>query len=448
MSTKISIIGAGSAVFSLGMIRDLCLTPNLAGCEISFMDIDTARLDAAHRLCVRYAGEIGAQLHLTKTTDRRESLQGADFVINTALVSGHRAMKDGWAIAKKHGYRFGGSYYIVHDESFWINFYQYKLWDDIIRDMTEICPDAWHLLVGNPVLAGVTYVGRKYPQHRLVGLCHGYGGVYHLARVLGLDRKDITFELPGVNHFIWLTKFYHRGEDAFPLIDRWIEEEAPEYWKSCGISDGLGPKAIDLYRRFGVFPIGDTGSPGGGTWPWWYHTDAETEARWQEDPTAWYEGYFIKTAERVAEIARLAGDESARVTDAFPPHLSGESMIPIVESIACDIPRTQIVNVMNRGEYVPGVPRDFQVEIPALVSKRGIQPIQTDGLPPAILAYILHDRVAPVNLELEAYERGSKELLLQLVMMDPWSRSEAQALALIDEILALPYHTEMRAHYR
>jgi alpha-galactosidase len=123
-------------------------------------------------------------------------------------------------------------------------------------------------------------------------------------------------------------------------------------------------------------------------------------------------------------------------------------MIPIVESIAYDIPRTQIVNVMNRGEYVPGVPRDFQVEIPALVSKRGIQPIQTDGLPPAILAYIMHDRVAPVNIELEAYERGSKELLFQLVMMDPWSRSEAQALALIDDILALPYHTEMRDHYR
>jgi alpha-galactosidase len=448
MSTKISIIGAGSAVFSLSMIRDLCLTPHLAGCEVSFMDIDAARLDAAHRLSLRYADEIGAQLHLTKTTDRHESLQGADFVINTALVSGHRAMKEGWAIAKKHGYRFGGSYYIVHDEAFWINFYQYKLWDDVIRDMTEICPNAWHLLVGNPVLAGVTYVGRKYPHHKMVGLCHGYGGVYHLAEVLGLDRKDITFELPGVNHFIWLTKFYHKGEDAFPLVDRWIEEKAPEYWKTCGASNGLGPKAIDLYRRFGVFPIGDTGNPGGGTWPWWYHTDAETEARWQEDPTAWYEGYFKHTAERVAEIARLADDESARVTDAFPPRMSGESMIPIVESIAYDIPRTQIVNVMNRGEYVPGVPRDFQVEIPALVSKRGIQPIQTDGLPPAILAYIMHDRVAPVNIELEAYERGSKELLFQLVMMDPWSRSEAQALALIDDILALPYHTEMRDHYR
>jgi alpha-galactosidase len=82
-------------------------------------------LIAAHRLCQRFADEVGIALNLTKTTDRRASLAGADFVINTALVSGHRAMKEGWAIAKKHGYRFGGSYHIVHDEAFWINYYQY-----------------------------------------------------------------------------------------------------------------------------------------------------------------------------------------------------------------------------------------------------------------------------------------------------------------------------------
>jgi alpha-galactosidase len=53
-----------------------------------------------------------------------------------------------------------------------------------------------------------------------------------------------------------------------------------------------------------------------------------------------------------------------------------------------------------------------------------------------------------VNLELEAYEKGSRELLLQLILLDPWSRSEEQAQRLLDSILALPYHQEMRDHYR
>ncbi len=448
MSTRISIIGAGSAVFSLSMIKDICLTPNLRGSVVTFMDINQDRLDAAHRLAQRYASEVGIQLDLHKTTDRREALAGADFVVNAALVSGHRAMREGWAIAKRHGYRFGGSYHIVHDEAFWINYYQYVLFEEVVRDIMEICPDAWHLLVANPVLAGVTLLARKYPGHKLVGLCHGYSGVYHLAEMLGLDRDKITFELPGVNHFIWLTHFYHEGRDAMPLIDRWIAEQPPEYWGNCRSSSGMGPKAIDLYKRFGVFPIGDTGNPGGGTWPWWYHADAETERRWNEDPTGWYEGYFQHTAERVAEIARMAADESVRVTDHFPPVMSHESMVGIVESIACDIPRVYIVNILNGGDFIPGVPRDFEVEIPALVSKRGVQGIRTNGLPPELISYILHDRVAPVNLELAAYETGSEELLFQLIMMDPWSRSEKQARAMLEEILALPYHEKMRQHYR
>jgi len=32
-------------------------------------------------------------------------------------------------------------------------------------------------------------------------------------------------------------------------------------------------------------------------------------------------------------------------------------------------------------------------------------------------------------------------------MMDPWTRSEEQAKRLVEDILALPYHTEMKEHY-
>ena len=123
-------------------------------------------------------------------------------------------------------------------------------------------------------------------------------------------------------------------------------------------------------------------------------------------------------------------------------------MIPIVEAIACDIPRVVIGNILNHGNFVPGIPRDFQVEIPLLVSKRGIQGIQTGGLPAPLLAHTLRDRVAPVNLEIEAYERGSKELLTQLILMDPWSRSLEQAEAFVDDVLALPHNAPLRAHYR
>lgn len=449
IDVKISIIGAGSATFSLTLIRDLCLTPNLEGSTISLMDINKERLDAVYLLCKRYADEMGIKLNVEATLDRRESLKDADFVVNTALVVGYSGYRAGWSIGFKHGYRFGGSYHIMHDEGFWINFYQFRLFESIVNDMLDICPDAWYIQLANPVLAGVTYLGRKYPKLKLVGLCHGFSGVYHLAEVLGFNREDITFEAPGVNHFIWLTRFYHKGEDAFPKLDEWIKNEAPKYWENCPPSDDLGPKAIDLYKRFGVFPIGDTCTPGGGSWPWWYHTDDETEKKWKEDPKRWWSFVLEPPKEDpIAKLIEIAKNPAVKVTNVFPPVKSGEIIVPLIESIACDIPRTFIVNILNSGDFVPGLPRDFEVEVPALISKRGIQGIKTHGLPKPLIAYILRDRIAPVEVELEAYEAGSKELLLQLILMDPWTRSEEQAKKLLDDILALPRHEEMRQHYK
>ena len=447
VATKIAIIGAGSGMFSLSMIKDICLTPGLNGSTVTFMDIDERKLHIVYDMCTRYARELKANLTLEQTTDRETALKGSDFVINTAAAESHEHWREGWQIAMNLGYRFGGSFHIVHDEAFWINFYQLRLMEAILQDMERICPTAWYVGVANPVMAATTYLPRKYPNVKVVGLCHGYRGVYGIADLLGMKHDEITFEIPGVNHFVWMTHFRYRGKDAFPLLDEWIKKHAEDYWKNIPLSDHMGPKPIDLYRRFGVFPIGDTANPGGGAWGYWYHTDDEVQKRWQEDPVDWFDRYFEEAVDTV-ETIRRASDPSSDLFSIVPPEPSGETIIPLIDSIANDIPRVLIVNTPNRGSYVPGIPQDFAVEIPALVSARGIEGIQTNPLPKTILAHALHDRVAPVETELEAYENGDYESLLQLILMDPWTRSEAQARALIDNVLNLPYHTEMKDHYR
>jgi alpha-galactosidase len=448
MKPKIAILGAGSAVFSLSLIRDLCLTPSLSGSKVTLMDINFERLETVYTLCKRYAEEIGTQLEINSTGNRKEALKGADFVVNAALAAGHYRLRDGWEIGRQLGYRYGGSLHIMHDEAFWVNFYQYRLFESVIQDVLEICPEAWYLQIANPVLAGITLLAKKYPQAKIAGLCHGYGGIFHLARVLGLDPAKITYELPGVNHFIWLTKLFQDGEDAMPRLRRWAETEAPAFFKTCGMSSDLGPKAVDLYRRFGAFPIGDTCTVGGGSWGWWYHTDDATETRWQEAPAPWWDGYIQGGEKGVAEMRRIALDTSAPVTHAFPATKSGESVVGIIEAIACDQSRTFLVNIVRSGELVPGVPIDIAVEVPGLCSARGIQGIQTGPLPPLPLTYLLRDRYAPVQLELEAYEQASRRLLIELIMTDPWTRSVEQACALLDGILGLPYHEEMREYLR
>jgi alpha-galactosidase len=448
MSIKISIIGAGSAVFSLNMIRDLCLTPNLQGSTVCFMDVNEERLNAAYALCSRYAQEVGIKLNLEKTTDRKKALKGANYVINSALVGGHHRLRAGWEIGKKYGYRHGGSLHFMHDEAFWVNFSQYQLFESVIQDVLEICPQAWYLQIANPVFSGITLLGRKYPQAKMIGLCHGYSGVYHLARTIGLDPDQITFEIPGVNHYVWLNRLYHKGQDAMPRLREWVQNESEAYFKKRGKDSGMGPKAVDLFRRFGVFPIGDTGTWGGGSWGWWYHTDAKTEKQWQENPTTGWNKYFVGCESQVAEIKRVAEDMSVKVSEHYKPDHSHELIISMVESLVCDIPRVMIGNILNKGMMVAGVPEDVSVEVPVLVSGRGIQGIQTHPLPPLAQAYMQRDLVVPANLELEAYEKHSKHLLLELVRMDPWTRTPEQASAALDEILDLPFLTEMKDHYQ
>ena len=161
MSCKISIIGAGSAIFSLNLIKDICINENFKNCTVSLMDINKERLEAIYKLCTRYADEMEANITVLKTMDRREAMQGADFVINVALDYGHERFKQGIQVAYDNGYRFGGSLHVLHDEAFFINFHQLRLMESILVDMLDICPNAYYIMVANPVQAGVTYLSRK-----------------------------------------------------------------------------------------------------------------------------------------------------------------------------------------------------------------------------------------------------------------------------------------------
>ena len=445
---KIAIIGAGSGVFSINLIKDLCVNENLTNARLALMDVNQARLDGIYGMCVRYAQEIGHQLDISKTTDRIEAIRDADFVINVALDYGHARLRQGWEVAMKHGYRFGGSLHVMHDEAFWVNFHQLRLMESIANDILNVCPNAYLVMVANPVLAGITYLTRKYPALKVVGMCHGFNGVRALSEALGFDHdRDITFEVSGVNHFIWLTKFLYKGEDAYPMLDKWLADGSYEKYISefKGVSPAVGPKSIDLYRRYGVFPIGDTSTPGGGAWGWWYH--AEDEKKYLEDPFGWYQDYFVHGEDEVRRIREAVENPNARMTEVFSSMPSGEPMIPLIEALACDVERPVIVNIPNTYEYVPGLPKDFAVEIKALVSGRGIQGVHMLPQPKAITALTYRDRIAPVETELLAYESGDRRMLEALIMMDPWTKSLAQAQALIQDILDLPCNAAMKEYF-
>ena len=122
--------------------------------------------------------------------------------------------------------------------------------------------------------------------------------------------------------------------------------------------------------------------------------------------------------------------------------------MPLIEAIACDVPRVVIGNVLNAADSVPGLPRDVAVEIPLAASGDGVQPLATTPLPDAVVAYALRDYVVPVELELSAFSEHSRSTLLELVLEDPWTTSERQARDLLDAVLSMPGHEDMLEYYQ
>jgi alpha-galactosidase len=440
---RISVVGAGSAEFSLGLVKDLCLTPGLSGSHVSFMDINPERLDMIYRFALRYAQELGADLSFDKTTDRGTSLQDADFVVNTAFVQGHYHARAAREVTAKHGYYYGGV-----GLGSW---YQLRLMLDVARDIERICPDAWLIQSANPVFTGSTMMIRETGV-KVCGLCHGHYGYRSVAETIGLDPDRVTWQAPGLNHNIWLTHFYYEGQDAYPLIDEWIEREGETYWNTH-VAQGthdiqMSRSAVHQYRMYGLFPIGDTPRRGG----WWYHTDIETKKRWFGEPyggpdTELARPVFVERLEkRIADMQRLATDPKASVSEFFGTTKTREQQVPIIDGLVNDNEYRAQVNVRNDGA-LPGIPDDVVVEVPAIVDRKGIQPLRVGPLPPKIMWECIWPEILGMERSLLAFKTGDESILLFGALESHQTRSYDQAVAVLEDLMGMEGNAEMAAAF-
>lgn len=407
-SINICIIGAGSAQFTLDIIRDLCLTEGLKGANVCLLGhINKEKINQVHNVGTRYSDEMGANLKFRVTYDRRDALRGADFVINVA------------GLKPPHPVR------------------QMVFFMDVVRDMEELCPDAWLLVAANPVFAGCTLMTRE-SSIKVVGLCHGFReGVRNIAEVMGLELENVHAQAAGVNHNIWMTHFFYRGQDAYPLLDEWIETKAEEYWQSPEFNGGriewsdMGPKPIDIYKFFGLMPLGDTQRFSN---LWWYNINEETERKFMAVQEEWWEVYRQNTGAKLAAIVEAANHPSEPVSKYIPPRKStGHDHINIINAIANDHPGEYQVNIPNDGA-IDGIPDDVVVEIPAFVSGRGIQGIRIGRLPEMITLH-LQGSVIQMEYEVKALQMRNPNLLVYGYLQNRNIKSIEEARKRVQELL-------------
>lgn len=452
---KISIIGAGSAVWSIPVLIDIMLKKSLANADVYLMDIDLDRLKLVYGFAKRYAEEIHSTVKFHMTTDRVEAIRDADFVINSAMAMGHSYYERMREISEKHGYYRGINsveWNMVSDYHTIWGYYQFKLAMSIARDIEEYAPDAWLLNVANPVFELTTLISRK-TKVKMIGLCHGHMGFENVIRELKLPKDKVEAEIIGFNHVIWLTKFKVDGEDGYKFLDKWIVTEADKYWKKWRETTAnpfdidLSPAAIDMYKNYGLLPIGDTVR--GGTWK--YHWNLETKKKWYgpyggPDSEIGWAMYVAFLKMRLYEIYKAITDTSRPLTLLFPPKPSGEQVIELIDSMVTGTPRTFQVNVLNNGS-IPGIPDNVAVEMPAVIDDKGVHRKTFPPLPSKIQKYVIYPRMMRMEWALEAFLEGGRDKLFEWLIYDPRTKSTRQVEETIDDLLKMPGNEEMAKHY-
>ena len=456
MKTKIVLIGAGSASFSLALLRDAILSEGLQGSCMTLVDIDEKRLDVAYKLAVRYARAANADIQFDKTMDRVEGMKGADFVICAVKIGGYEGLEAERAIAESRGYYRGVGDRVSCYYGGIGAYHHFRFLLDLAHDMEKVCPDAWLVQTANPVFEGTNLVTR-YTSIKAVGVCHGHWGYKRLARRLGLDPEAVTAHMAGFNHCIYLTHFYHEGKDAYPLIDEWIENETEAYWASEEYNrpgtpwkvEQMSPGAVNAYRLYGIFPIGDAVRAAS---PWWHHSDLEAKQKWYGtdggfDSEIGWNLYLSQKPKIQIELEGLADDESVDLVQRLPLEKSGEQHITFIDAVLNDRETLLQLNIPN-SRAIKGTPNGVFVEVPTLVNRRGPQTVHVGQLPPLLMQHVIIPRWMRMEIIMHAFTHRDRRSLVLWLAEDPRTQSYEQARDLVDELLAQDWNKDVDGHYK
>jgi alpha-galactosidase len=404
-------------------MMDLVLAPHLAGSTIVLVDLNEDKLDlmarlarrmvAQHRECTHSAQ--GAQLTIEATTDRRQALPGADYVITTISVGGQKAWELDLTIPTRYGViqSVGDS---VGPGGVSRALRHIPVILGVARDMEQLCPQAILFNYTNPMTAICRAVSRE-TRIQVVGLCHGVPNtVRYLAEYMEVPPESLEVRAAGINHLVWMTQLLRDGQDAYPALRDLMARKGP----------GDRPASFELMRIYGLFP-----GPGHDHIVEFYPHFTSERAEFGKRYGLGLFPLDTNNAGRERRTAQFQAQAAGREPIQIRP--SGEDVMEIITAMITHQAKLCAVNVPNRGA-IPELPPEAVVEVSSLVDGAGIQPLRIAGLPKGILA-TLRARLDQQELTVDAAVRGDRNAALQAILAEPLVHSVADAQGMLDELL-------------
>ena len=417
---KVAVIGGGSS-YTPELVKgflDRVATFPLS--ELWLVDVDPQRLAIVGGFAQRIVTAYGAPFRIKLTTDRRAGVTGASYVTTQLRVGGMLARRNDEYLGKRHG--------LIGQETTGVGGLAKALRTipvvlDIAADMAELAPGAPLVNFTNPAGLVTEALSRYAPDTPAIGVCNvpitAKMSILdllqrHTGETLAPERAEL--KTLGLNHLSWHRGFTVDGQDVWPTV---IEATLAELRASE--HPAWDPTLIETLQMLPNYYLS------------YYYYTARKLAEQEQWPPSRAETVMQVEADLLAEYAEP--DRHEPPADLMKRGGAWYSTLAtqLLNAHYNDLGETHIVNVPQRGA-VPAWPDGWVLELPARVSRAGVEPLPAEPLPPvcrgllaAVKSYELHT--------VEAAVHGDRNALYKALLAHPLGPAADQIPAVLDDLL-------------
>ena len=404
------MIGAGS-FFTGSVFKDILLIPDNLGGELRLVDIDPFRLDLSMKMIQKLLDVVpgGEKWKLFASTNRKEMLPHADYIVNAIEVSGIDCVRFDNNIPLEFGVSQnigdtigpGGLFKALRTVPVWL---------DILRDAEHHCPNAWVLNYTNPMNM-MCLAAERFTKMKHVGLCHSVQGTSRmLAEFADVAYDEFRWACAGINHLAWFTRLDDSsGNSVYPKLIEMANDRESKFSKA-------EPVRTDMMRHFGAFITESSGHLS--EYLPYYRKRKDLLAKYTDTGYRGEESFY---ANNWPNWRKGQDDERSRI-------ISGEKEVElkrtfeygswIIEAIEKNSPYVIHGNVSNKPALIENLPSDGCVEVACLVDRNGVQPTRY-GMLPRHMAAICDSNMRMFDVGVEACKTKSKETAFHALLLDP-----------------------------
>ena len=418
---KITVIGGGSTYTPELVSGFLAYASSIPISELCLMDIDPERLRVVGGFAQRMAQAKGQPFRVTTSTNQRQAISGASYVITQLRVGMMSARIGDEYLGLRHN--------LIGQETTGVGGMAKAMRTipvllAIANDIRETAPGALLANFTNPAGLVTEALSRYAPNVNAIGVCNvgittkmKFLEKYQQLTGQTINPQRASLQTLGLNHLTWHTGFSVDGEDVwstlFPALLQENNDQPHPEWDPAQLA------------RLNAIPN-------------------------------YYLQYFYYTAKKLAEQSKWPpsrGEEVVAIEEQLLKQYADPALVEppadlmkrggayystlttqLINSHYNDLGDVHVVNIRNNGT-VPQYPADWILELPAKVNKSGITPLPAQPLPGQ--SYQLVSAVKEYELQtVEAAVHGDRAAARRALFANPLGPKPEQVDAVLDDLLA------------